>query len=103
MVPHPAPAPCPANGPARLPLAVAAALGAAAAVATPARAFDAAQVNAFCLAGFNAAMEAARRTPPPGMASFTCNCFSQRLAQGESINEARTACRDLASKQFKLP
>jgi len=101
MVPHPAPAMRPANGPARLLLAVVA-LGAAAAAA-PARAFDAAQVNAFCLAGFNAAMEAARKTPPPGMASFTCNCFSQRLAQGESINAARTTCRDLASKQFKLP
>lgn len=80
------------------------ALTAAAAVAgaAPARAFDASRVNSLCLAGFNAAMAAAGKTAPAGMADFTCQCFSERLEQGQSIDQARVQCRDAAAAQFTV-
>ncbi|MFM7635271.1 MAG: hypothetical protein ACKO7Z_06765 [Cyanobacteriota bacterium] len=80
-------------------LVVAAAVGALPA----AQAFDAGRVNAFCLAGFNTAMAAAGKTPAAGMAEYTCNCFSNRLQQGQSIDQARQACVSLASQQFPVP
>jgi len=78
-------------------------LALAAAAAPPApRAFDAATVNGLCLAGFNTAMTAAGKTAPAGMAEYTCNCFSTRLQQGQSIDQARTACRDAAAQKFTV-
>lgn len=68
----------------------------------PARAFDASRVNAFCLTGFNTAMTAAGKTAPPGMAEYTCNCFATRLQQGQSIDQARTTCRDAAAQKFTV-
>jgi hypothetical protein len=79
------------------------ALAGAAAVVPSAHAFDASRVNSFCLAGFNAAMSAAGKTPPAGMGEFTCTCFSNRLQQGQSIDQARSACRDEAARRFKVP
>lgn len=84
--------------PALLGLAIA---GAAAALPA-AQAFDATRVNAFCLAGFNTAMAAAGKTAPAGMAEYTCNCFSTRLQQGQSIDQARTACREAAAQKFTV-
>lgn len=78
-------------------------LALAAAAAPPAaRAFDASRVSALCLASFNTAMTAAGKTAPAGMAEFTCNCFSTRLQQGQSIDQARTACRDAAAQKFTV-
>lgn len=78
-------------------------LGLAAVTAPPAaRAFDAGSVNGLCLAGFNTAMTAAGKTAPAGMAEFTCNCFSTRLQQGQSIDQARTACRNAAAQKFTV-
>ena len=68
----------------------------------PAQAFDATRVNSFCLAGFNTAMTAAGKTAPAGMAEYTCNCFSTRLQQGQSIDQARTACREAAAQRFTV-
>ena len=79
-----------------------AAAATAAALSPAARAFDASRVNAFCLAGFNTAMAASGKTAPPGMADFTCTCFSNRLQQGQSIDQARVACRDEAAKRFTV-
>ena len=83
-------------------VAFAAAATAATAFAPAARAFDASRVNAFCLAGFNTAMAASGKTAPPGMADFTCTCFSNRLQQGQSIDQARGACREEAAKRFTV-
>jgi hypothetical protein len=66
------------------------------------KAFDAGTVNGLCLAGFNAAMAAAGKTAPPGMAEFTCTCFSNRLKQGQSIDQARTECRQQAASRFTV-
>lgn len=67
-----------------------------------ARAFDASRVNGFCLAGFNAAMSAAGKTAPPGMAEYTCNCFSDQLQQGQSIEKARVFCRAAAAQKYTV-
>lgn len=67
-----------------------------------ARAFDASSVNGFCLAGFNAAMTAAGKTAPPGMAEYTCNCFSDQLQQGQSIEKARVFCRAAAAQKYTV-
>ena len=80
----------------------AAATAATTGLAPAARAFDATRVNAFCLAGFNTAMAASGKTAPPGMADFTCTCFSNRLQQGQSIDQARVACREEAAKRFTV-
>ena len=68
----------------------------------PARAFDADRVMAFCLAGFQAAMTAASRTPPAGMADFTCRCFLDRVRAGSPIEKATALCRDRAAARFPL-
>lgn len=78
------------------------ALTAAASSVPAARAFDAGSVNALCLAGFNTAMTAAGKTAPKGMAEYTCSCFSTRLQQGQSIDQARTACREAAAQKFTV-
>ena len=70
--------------------------------AAPALAFDASRVNGFCLTGFNAAMAAAGKTAPPGMAEYTCNCFSDQLQQGQSIEQARGFCRAAAAQKFTV-
>lgn len=67
-----------------------------------AEAFDAERVMAFCQAGFMAAMSAASRTPPPGMADFTCRCFVDRVRAGSSIDVATSICRDQAAARFPL-
>ena len=77
-------------------------LAGSATVAAPAQAFDASRVNGFCLAGFNAAMTAAGKTAPPGMADYTCNCFSSQLQQGQSIEQARVFCRAAAAQKFTV-
>lgn len=83
-------------------LAFAGASAALAGALPAAQAFDASRVNGFCLAGFNTAMTAAGKTAPPGMAEFTCTCFSNQLQQGQSIDQARVFCRDAAAKKFTV-
>ncbi|MCS5699344.1 hypothetical protein NZK32_09870 [Cyanobium sp. FGCU-52] len=68
----------------------------------PAAAFDAERVMAFCQAGFLAAMTAASRTPPPGMADFTCRCFVDRVQAGTPIDVATDGCRERAAARFPL-
>jgi hypothetical protein len=55
-----------------------------------------------CIAGFDAAMSAARKTAPAGMAQFTCQCFVDKVEKGESIDQARLACRQQAASRFTV-
>ncbi|MFM7675533.1 MAG: hypothetical protein ACKO5F_08080 [Synechococcus sp.] len=93
--------------PRRLPLLpflpLAALLVGGATLSAPARAMDTDQVSALCLAGFNAAMAAADKKAPTGMAEFTCTCFLQQVQEGASIDTARTTCRDRAAARFPVP
>lgn len=70
--------------------------------AAPARAVDGNQVKALCMAGFNAAMAAAGKTPPPGMGDFTCACFLEQIESGSNIDQARTICRDKAAARYPM-
>jgi len=78
--------------------------GLAVALLVPSRAlaFDADRVMAFCQAGFMAAMTAASRTPPAGMADFTCRCFVDRVRAGSPIDDATSVCRAQAAARFPL-
>ncbi len=65
-------------------------------------AIDAERVSGLCLAGFNAAMVAARKTPPAGMGEFTCKCFVDQINTGASIDQARDTCRTQAATRFNM-
>ncbi|CAK6690141.1 hypothetical protein VB716_01380 [Synechococcus sp. CCY9201] len=70
--------------------------------AAPAGAVDGNQVKALCMAGFNAAMAAAGKTPPAGMGEFTCTCFLEQVEAGSNIDQARTTCRDKAATRYPV-
>ena len=69
------------------------------------------RLNELCLAGFNAAMAQAGKTPPDGMGRFTCECFLREVNRGDSmqwpkilasIESAQKTCKKKASEQFKI-
>lgn len=71
--------------------------------AAPAQAaIDSDRVMGLCLAGFNAAMVAARKTAPPGMGDFTCKCFLEQVSNNASLDQARETCRTRAAAQFTV-
>jgi hypothetical protein len=88
--------------PMRLRILLGSGLALALALPHPAAAFDAERVMAFCQAGFLAAMSAASRTPPAGMADFTCRCFVDRVRAGSPIDVATNECRAKAAARFPL-
>ena len=59
-------------------------------------------VTRFCLAGFQAAFQAARKVPPDGMGAFTCTCFVEQVKKGSSIQGATDICRQLATSKYRL-
>lgn len=59
-------------------------------------------VTRFCLAGFQAAFQAARKVPPDGMGAYTCNCFVEQVNKGSSIQGATDTCRQLATTKYRL-
>lgn len=70
--------------------------------APAAAAIDTSRVSGLCLAGFNAAMEAARKTPPPGMGEFTCACFLEQVQNNVGINQARETCKAKAAAKYTV-
>lgn len=63
---------------------------------------DDSTINRLCLAGFNAAMSHAGKTPPAGMGTFTCNCFLEQVNGGASIQSAQNSCKEKAAERYKL-
>lgn len=59
-------------------------------------------INRLCLAGFNAAMSHAGKTPPAGMGTYTCNCFLEEVNNGTSIQAAQDICKQKAAARYKL-
>ncbi|QNI48893.1 putative conserved secreted protein [Synechococcus sp. A18-25c] len=59
-------------------------------------------ITRLCLAGFNAAMAQAGKTPPDGMGDFTCDCFLTQVNEGRSIQTAQETCKQKAAQQFKI-
>ena len=77
-----------------------------------ARATDARmRITSLCLAGFNAAMASAGKTPPAGMGDFTCDCFLKEVNSDSSIEwatllgsiqSAQQTCKQRAAERFKI-
>jgi hypothetical protein len=63
---------------------------------------DESTINRLCLAGFNAAMSHAGKTPPAGMGIFTCNCFLEQVKAGASIQNAQDICKQKAAERYKF-
>jgi hypothetical protein len=59
-------------------------------------------INQLCLAGFSAAISGSGKSAPEGMASYTCDCFVDRVSQRASLADAQATCTRLASSRFKL-
>lgn len=59
-------------------------------------------VTRLCLAGVNAALQAAGKVPPPGLEEYTCSCFLDQVDQGSSIEGATGICRQRAATRFKI-
>ena len=59
-------------------------------------------ITKFCLASFNAAMAHAGKTPPPGMGTYTCNCFLDEVNKGASIEGAQSTCKAKAASQYNI-
>ena len=59
-------------------------------------------VTKLCLAGFNAAMSHAGKTPPSGMGRYTCSCFLEQVTDGASITEAQATCKSRAAERFNM-
>jgi len=84
-------------------LATTAGLGLSAAVpASGWAAGDDGMIQRLCLAGFNAAMSHAGKTPPAGMGTYTCNCFLDEVNSGASIQSAQDSCKQKAAARYKV-
>ena len=59
-------------------------------------------ITRLCLAGFNAAMAHAGKTPPAGMGDYTCKCFLDAVNAGGSIQSAQATCKQKAAEPYKL-
>jgi hypothetical protein len=61
-----------------------------------------AMIQRLCLAGFNAAMSHAGKTPPAGMGTYTCNCFLDEVNSGASIQSAQDSCKQKAAARYTI-
>ncbi len=59
-------------------------------------------IENLCLESFNSQMNKSNKTPPPGMANFSCKCFLKELSQGFSVATAESTCKVKAQKKYKL-
>ena len=59
-------------------------------------------ITKLCLIGFHSEMELAGKNPPPGMATFTCNCFTKKISHSLSVESAQKKCKEEASKNFEI-
>jgi len=59
-------------------------------------------ITRLCLAGFNAAMSHAGKTPPAGMGDYTCKCFLDEVNAGGSIQAAQATCKQKAAARYQI-
>ena len=71
--------------------------------ASPAKAEDGGGlIRKICMSSFAAAMRTAGKTPPDGMADFTCNCFLDEVNNGTGLDEAQSRCKARAAETFAV-
>ncbi|AAQ00140.1 Predicted protein [Prochlorococcus marinus subsp. marinus str. CCMP1375] len=59
-------------------------------------------IKSFCLDGFKKEMVNASNKIPKEMGEFTCNCFLQRINDGDNLDSAREVCKKAATQEFRL-
>ncbi len=55
-----------------------------------------------CHISFASQMSQAGQEPPSGMATYTCNCFFEKVSLGNSIKSAQDHCKEKAATKFDL-
>ena len=55
-----------------------------------------------CLINFEKELKESEFIPPSGMASYTCDCFLEKVTNGTSIEFAQKNCKEEASKKYNL-
>lgn len=59
-------------------------------------------IQHFCLNAVTAEFRDAGKTPPAGMADFTCSCVVSQLNARASMDQAKTICRQRAVEKYSL-
>ena len=59
-------------------------------------------IKAFCLESFNEEIAGTSKKIDSSIGEYTCNCFIEKLNEGNSMDNAKEICREGAAKKFNL-
>jgi len=59
-------------------------------------------VRSICMRVFKAEMQDAGKTAPAGMANYTCDCVTEQITSGSTIDRAKATCKQQASLRYPL-
>ena len=59
-------------------------------------------ITKMCLKGFYLEMSVAKKNPKKHIGEYACNCFIEKISQGNRISTAQSLCKEEVSKKFNL-
>jgi hypothetical protein len=59
-------------------------------------------VRSICMRVFKAEMQDAGKKAPAGMANYTCDCVTEQITSGSTIDGAKATCKQQASLRYPL-
>ncbi len=59
-------------------------------------------IQHYCEKAVNSEFVAESKTPPPGMAAFTCNCVVEQMDARASLEQAQAICKQQAIQKYNL-
>ena len=59
-------------------------------------------VRKYCLKAVNDEVKASGKPAPQGMQDFTCDCVVQQMKKRQSIDVAKTTCKNQAAAKYNL-
>jgi len=59
-------------------------------------------VRKYCLKAVNDEVKASGKPAPEGMQDFTCDCVVQQMKKRQSIDVAKTTCKNQAATKYHL-
>jgi len=59
-------------------------------------------VRKYCLKAVNDEVKASGKPAPQGMQDFTCDCVVQQMKKRQSIEVAKTTCKNQAAAKYNL-
>jgi len=59
-------------------------------------------IRKYCLKAVTDEVKASGKPAPDGMATTTCDCVVQQMKNRQSIDQAKTTCKNQAAKQYNL-